>query len=44
MKQKRSLEPYREAQISPAMWIVGTIIIIIMSIICFIITSVPALA
>lgn len=44
MKQKRSLEPYREATITPAMMIVGMIIIVIMSIICFIVTSVPALA
>lgn len=44
MVQKRSLYPYREAQITPAMIIVGVIMMIIMFIICFTITSVPALA
>ena len=43
-KMARSLHRYREAKITPAMWIVGTIMIIIMSIICFIITYVPPLA
>lgn len=43
MKQ-RSLKPYREAQITPAMMIVGTIMIIIMMIICFVIMQVPSLA
>ena len=41
--QKR-LEPYREAQVTPTMMIVGTIMIIIMMIMCFVIMQVPSLA
>jgi len=42
--KKVSLYPYREAQITPAMKIVGGLIIIIMMIVSFVIMSVPSLA
>lgn len=41
---KKSLYPYKEATITPAMWIVGGIMVIIMTIALFIIMSVPSLA
>lgn len=40
----KSLYPYKEATITPAMMIVGTIIIIVMVIVSFLIMSVPPLA
>lgn len=40
----KSLYPYREAKISPAMWIVGSIIVIIVTIVPFIIMQIPSLA
>ena len=42
--KKASLYPYKEAKITPAMQIVGGLIIIIMMIVSFIIMSVPSLA
>ena len=41
---KRSLYPYREARITSAMWIVGTIMVIIMTIVSFLVMQVPSLA
>lgn len=43
-EKKTSLYPYREAKITPAMQIVGVMIIIIMVIVSFVIMSVPSLA
>ena len=43
-RKPASLYPYREARITPAMWIVGTIMIIIIMIIAFILFPVPTLA
>lgn len=42
--QRRRLEPYREAQITSAMMIVGSIMIFIMLIVCFVFMQIPSLA